>query len=99
MVVVYQEWPEEDYPPYANGPGYVLSSDIARFIVEEFERHKLRVRRRANCDTTCLFSVIYSFFFCLCEHTPAVQDGGRECRNVGGAFQKHIKPSGLQTQS
>lgn len=38
-----QEWPEEDYPPYANGPGYVLSTDIARFIVSEFEKHKLRV--------------------------------------------------------
>ncbi|KAL1216711.1 Hydroxyproline O-galactosyltransferase GALT5 [Cardamine amara subsp. amara] len=41
--VTYEEWPEEDYPPYANGPGYVLSSDIARFIVEKFERHKLRL--------------------------------------------------------
>lgn len=39
----YQEWPEEDYPPYANGPGYVLSSDIANFIVSEFEKHELRV--------------------------------------------------------
>lgn len=38
-----QEWPEEDYPAYANGPGYVVSSDIARFIISEFEKHKLRV--------------------------------------------------------
>ncbi|XP_035550146.1 hydroxyproline O-galactosyltransferase GALT6-like isoform X2 [Juglans regia] len=37
------EWPEEDYPPYANGPGYILSSDIAHFIVSEFETHKLRM--------------------------------------------------------
>ncbi|CAL9108475.1 unnamed protein product [Musa acuminata var. zebrina] len=41
--VTYEEWPEEDYPPYANGPGYVLSTDIARFIVSEFEKHKLRL--------------------------------------------------------
>lgn len=41
--MVLQEWPEEDYPPYANGPGYILSTDIARFIVKEFEQHKLRV--------------------------------------------------------
>ncbi|KAF3958706.1 hypothetical protein ACB098_04G119100 [Castanea mollissima] len=41
--VTYEEWPEEDYPPYANGPGYVLSSDIANFIVSEFEKHKLRL--------------------------------------------------------
>ncbi|KAL0847407.1 hypothetical protein Bca101_020653 [Brassica carinata] len=41
--VTYEEWPEEDYPPYANGPGYILSADIARFIVKNFEQHKLRL--------------------------------------------------------
>ncbi|XP_010515098.1 PREDICTED: hydroxyproline O-galactosyltransferase GALT6-like [Camelina sativa] len=41
--VSYEEWPEEDYPPYANGPGYILSRDISRFIVKEFEQHKLRL--------------------------------------------------------
>lgn len=43
MIVAMQEWPEEDYPPYANGPGYVVSSDIAHFIISDFEKHKLRV--------------------------------------------------------
>jgi hypothetical protein len=38
-----QEWPEEDYPIYANGPGYVISSDIADSILSEFLNHKLRV--------------------------------------------------------
>ncbi|KAJ8563241.1 hypothetical protein K7X08_031693 [Anisodus acutangulus] len=41
--VTYEEWPEEDYPPYANGPGYIMSSDIANFIVSEFDRHKLKL--------------------------------------------------------
>ncbi|CAN1183091.1 Hydroxyproline O-galactosyltransferase GALT6 [Linum perenne] len=41
--VTYEEWPEADYPAYANGPGYILSSDIANFIVSEFENHKLRL--------------------------------------------------------
>lgn len=41
--VTYEEWPEEDYPPYANGPGYIVSSDIAQFIVADFEKHKLRL--------------------------------------------------------
>lgn len=40
---LFQEWPEEDYPPYANGPGYLLSSDIALHITSEFEKHKLRL--------------------------------------------------------
>ncbi|RWW79743.1 hypothetical protein BHE74_00011948 [Ensete ventricosum] len=43
MDLLLQEWPEENYPPYANGPGYVVSSDIARFIISDFEKHKLRV--------------------------------------------------------
>ncbi|KAI7993196.1 Hydroxyproline O-galactosyltransferase GALT6 [Camellia lanceoleosa] len=41
--VTYEEWPEDYYPPYANGPGYIVSYDIARYIVSEFEKHKLRL--------------------------------------------------------
>jgi hydroxyproline O-galactosyltransferase 2/3/4/5/6 len=38
-----QEWPEELYPPYANGPGYIISYDIAKYIVAQQTNHKLRV--------------------------------------------------------
>ncbi|GFZ12074.1 Galactosyltransferase family protein [Actinidia rufa] len=41
--VIKEEWPEEVYPPYANGPGYIVTSDIAHFIVSEFKKHKLRL--------------------------------------------------------
>ncbi|KNA10091.1 hypothetical protein SOVF_147620 [Spinacia oleracea] len=43
--VTYEEWPDEIYPPYADGPGYIVSSDIARFIVREFQKNRLRVRQ------------------------------------------------------
>lgn len=39
-----QEWPEEVYPAYANGPGYVLSSDIVDFIMSEFTKQGLKVQ-------------------------------------------------------
>jgi hypothetical protein len=39
----FQEWPESVYPNYANGPGYVISADIARYIVSEFDNQTLRV--------------------------------------------------------
>ena len=52
--LLFQEWPEEEYPPYANGPGYIISRDIAGFIVAEFESHKLRV---CYCVTFALFLV------------------------------------------
>ncbi|GJN09972.1 hypothetical protein PR202_ga28029 [Eleusine coracana subsp. coracana] len=42
-VVPCKEWPEEVYPNYANGPGYVISSDIARYIVSEFDNQTLRL--------------------------------------------------------
>ncbi|EFJ23513.1 beta-1,3-galactosyltransferase-like protein [Selaginella moellendorffii] len=41
--VTYEEWPEEEYPPYANGPGYVISSDIAEFILQQQNNHTLRL--------------------------------------------------------
>ncbi|KAK6931159.1 Galectin, carbohydrate recognition domain [Dillenia turbinata] len=41
--VTFEEWPEQVYPPYANGPGYIVSSDIAEFIISEFENHRLRL--------------------------------------------------------
>ncbi|CAL4944949.1 unnamed protein product [Urochloa decumbens] len=41
--VTYEEWPEEVYPPYANGPGYVISSDIAQYILSEFDNKALRL--------------------------------------------------------
>ncbi|KAG0521746.1 hypothetical protein BDA96_08G187700 [Sorghum bicolor] len=41
--VTYEEWPEPAYPPYANGPGYVISSDIARDIASRHTNHSLRL--------------------------------------------------------
>ncbi|KAI4371815.1 hypothetical protein MLD38_010119 [Melastoma candidum] len=41
--VTYEEWPEEIYPPYANGPGYIISNDIARFITSQHTNHGLRL--------------------------------------------------------
>ncbi|CAL9086173.1 unnamed protein product, partial [Musa textilis] len=57
--VTYEEWPEEDYPPYANGPGYVVSADIAHFVISEFEKHTLRdfLRRSKNFSFMQLFKM------------------------------------------
>ncbi|KAL6579972.1 Hydroxyproline O-galactosyltransferase galt5 [Orobanche minor] len=41
--VTDEEWPEEVYPTYADGPGYIISSDIASFILSDFENNKLRL--------------------------------------------------------
>ncbi|GMN45782.1 hypothetical protein TIFTF001_014964 [Ficus carica] len=71
--VTYEEWPEEDYPPYANGPGYIMSSDIAHFIVSEFGRHKLRLFKMEDVsmgmwverfNSTKPVEYVHSFKFC-----------------------------------
>ncbi|OIW00638.1 hypothetical protein TanjilG_09119 [Lupinus angustifolius] len=41
--VTYEEWPEEVYPPYANGPAYVISSDIVTFIISQQKNRRLRL--------------------------------------------------------
>ncbi|KAF7027732.1 hypothetical protein CFC21_039751 [Triticum aestivum] len=43
MQIPALEWEEEVYPPYANGPGYVISSEIAEYIVSEFDNQALRL--------------------------------------------------------
>ena len=41
--LLLQEWAEEVYPPYANGPAYVISSDIVTFILSQHKDRKLKV--------------------------------------------------------
>jgi len=43
-----EEWPEEKYPPWAHGPGYVVSQDIAREINAWYKASHLKV---------CLFNM------------------------------------------
>lgn len=71
--VTYEEWPEEDYPIYANGPGYVISSDIADSILSEFVNHKLRLFKMEDVsmgmwverfNNTRLVKYVHSVKFC-----------------------------------
>ncbi|CAL9069010.1 hydroxyproline O-galactosyltransferase GALT2-like [Musa acuminata AAA Group] len=41
--VSYEEWPGYIYPPYANGPGYIISRDIAKFIDSQHANQSLRL--------------------------------------------------------
>ncbi|KAK1383615.1 beta-1,3-galactosyltransferase GALT1 [Heracleum sosnowskyi] len=38
-----EEWPEETYPPWAHGPGYVVSGDIAHTIYKRYKRGDLKM--------------------------------------------------------
>ncbi|XP_026381302.1 beta-1,3-galactosyltransferase GALT1-like [Papaver somniferum] len=38
-----EEWPEETYPPWAHGPGYVVSSDIAKTVYNSHTKGQLKM--------------------------------------------------------
>ncbi|KAJ4847677.1 Beta-1,3-galactosyltransferase galt1 [Turnera subulata] len=38
-----EEWPDETYPPWAHGPGYVVSHDIAKAVYERFKSGGLKM--------------------------------------------------------
>lgn len=63
----FQEWEEEAYPPYANGPGYVISSDIAQYIVSEFDNQILRVSYHnpwpVNIEMSAMFENLTKWMF------------------------------------
>ncbi|KAI4998566.1 hypothetical protein ZWY2020_053908 [Hordeum vulgare] len=41
--VSYEEWPRDTYPTYADGAGYIVSSDIAGFVASEMEKGRLNL--------------------------------------------------------
>uniref|UniRef100_A0ACD5VV39 Uncharacterized protein n=1 Tax=Avena sativa TaxID=4498 RepID=A0ACD5VV39_AVESA len=38
-----KEWPFETYPPWAHGPGYIISRDIAKFVVQGHQERTLQL--------------------------------------------------------
>ena len=38
-----KEWREATYPPWAHGPGYVVSQDIARTVSRKYRKGHLKV--------------------------------------------------------
>ncbi|CAN6549170.1 unnamed protein product [Malus baccata var. baccata] len=38
-----EEWPEETYPPWAHGPGYVVSNDIAKAVSQRYKNGRLKM--------------------------------------------------------
>lgn len=38
-----KEWPHDSYPPWAHGPGYIISRDIAKFIAQGHQEQELQL--------------------------------------------------------
>lgn len=103
--VTYEEWPEEDYPPYANGPGYIVSSDIAHFVISNFERHKLRLFKMEDVsmgmwveqfNSSKAVKYVHSFkycqFGCIEEYYTAHYQSPRQMICLWNKLQRQVKP-------
>ncbi|KAL3654164.1 hypothetical protein CASFOL_003845 [Castilleja foliolosa] len=109
--VTYEEWLEEDYPPYANGPGYIVSSDIAQYIVSEFEKHKLRLFKMEDVsmgmwveqfNNSSLVEYVHSFKFCqfgcIEGYITAHYQSPRQMTCLWEKMQLHGKPQCCNTR-
>ncbi|KAI4336060.1 hypothetical protein L6164_014636 [Bauhinia variegata] len=103
--VTYEEWPEEDYPPYANGPGYILSSDVARYITSEFQKNKLRLFKmedvsmgmwveQFNSSKPVHYSHSLQFcqFGCIEDYLTAHYQSPRQMMCLWDKMQRQSKP-------
>lgn len=52
---IMKEWPESSYPPWAHGPGYVVSQDIAEAVYKRHKKGQLKV---------WIHGKYYLLFFC-----------------------------------
>ncbi|KAF7838399.1 hydroxyproline O-galactosyltransferase GALT6 [Senna tora] len=103
--VTYEEWPEERYPPYANGPGYIMSSDIARFILSEFESHKLRLFKMEDVSmgmwvaqfnsskpVVYVHSLKFCQFGCIEDYYTAHYQSPRQMKCLWDKLQTQTRP-------
>ncbi|CAK9172228.1 unnamed protein product [Ilex paraguariensis] len=103
--VTYEEWPEEDYPPYANGPGYIVSSDIAQYVVSEFEKHKLRLFKmedvsmgmwveqfNSSRQVEYLHNLKFCQFGCIEDYITAHYQSPRQMTCLWAKLQNQGKP-------
>lgn len=103
--VTYEEWVEEEYPIYANGPGYIVSADIAQFIVSKFEKHKLKLFKMEDVsmgmwvgqfNSTRLVEYVHNLKFCqfgcIEEYYTAHYQSPRQMTCMWEKLQQQGKP-------
>lgn len=54
FLIFVKEWKEDKYPPWAHGPGYVVSHDIAKIVHEQHKSGSLKVQ-------LCIVFFLYLF--------------------------------------
>ncbi|KAK7303074.1 hypothetical protein RJT34_13973 [Clitoria ternatea] len=74
--VTFEEWPEAVYPPYANGPAYIISKDIVTFIISQHHDGRLRLFKMEDVSmgmwvekfNNTVAAVQYSHYWKFCQY-------------------------------
>ncbi|KAL1317387.1 hypothetical protein HN51_069467 [Arachis hypogaea] len=103
--VTYEEWLEEEYPTYANGPGYIVSSDIAHFIVSDFEKRRLKLFKMEDVSmgtwveqfnstrpVEYIHSLKFCQFGCIDDYYTAHYQSPRQMTCMWDKLQQQGKP-------
>ncbi|XP_057448358.1 hydroxyproline O-galactosyltransferase GALT6-like [Lotus japonicus] len=103
--VTYEEWVEEEYPTYANGPGYIVSSDIAQFIVSEFEKRRLKLFKMEDVSmgmwveqfnmsrqVEYVHSLKFCQFGCIEDYYTAHYQSPRQMTCMWDKLQHQVRP-------
>lgn len=64
-----KEWREDSYPPWAHGPGYVVSHDIASAVHKKYQDGQLKVQITFTYinDETCVLLSFMAIVLLSCE--------------------------------
>ena len=64
LLATLKEWSEGTYPPWAHGPGYVVSHDIARTVSKKFRENHLKVYNKIHylLKTVCIVAIVLNVF-------------------------------------
>ncbi|KAK4479748.1 hypothetical protein RD792_015280 [Penstemon davidsonii] len=93
--VTYEEWPEEAYPPYANGPGYVVSSDIAQYTLFKMEDVSMGMwveQFNSTRPVEYVHSLKFCQFGCIEGYYTAHYQSPRQMTCLWGKLKLHGKP-------
>lgn len=87
-----KEWPHASYPPWAHGPGYIVSRDIAKFIVRGHQEMDLQVSSVCLCRSKAKITDYYLFPGVLASFKDTFSHPGKENKSAFSCDMHKIWP-------
>jgi hypothetical protein len=62
--ISHEDWSESEFPPFAHGPGYILSRDMLRHFADEDARGEVFPNVSIQFQNQMIFSFDWACFYC-----------------------------------